>query len=99
MDKITFTKAIKMCRDTGHTLWHIKWYPPLEREHPDCSHFVVSRGGDHRERKYHLALVIRNERAERRHRLQELRKEGRNAMAEILEEQWQAEEAEAGDCF
>ena len=91
MEKITFSEAQKMCRGTGHTLWHIKWYPPLARESPDCSHFVVSRGGDHRERKYHLALVIRNIRAERRHRLQELRKEGRRAMAEILEEQWQAE--------
>ena len=97
MDKITFAKAVKMCQGTGHTLWHIRWYPPLERENPDCSHFVVSRGGDHRDRKSHLALVIRNIRAERRQRLQELRKEGRHAMAEILEEQWKpAEEADDG---
>ena len=51
MEKITFSEGVKMCRGTGHMLWHLKWYPPLEREHPDCSHFVVQGGKDYRDAK------------------------------------------------
>ena len=95
MEKITFSEGVKMCRGTGHTLWHIKWYPPLEREHPDCSHFVVQGGKDYRDAKFHLAVVIHNRAAELRHKIQEWQREGRNhPMIEVYEEE--IKEIEAG---
>ena len=86
MDKITFSQALKMCRGTGHTLWHIQWYPRLEGEYPDCSHFVVQARKDHRDSKFHLAVVIANRAAELRHKINEWRREGRNhPMIEVYE--------------
>lgn len=94
MEKITFSKGLKMCQGTGHTLWHIKWYPPLERNYPDCSHFVVQAGKEHRDPKSHLAVVIHNRAAELRHKIQEWRREGRNhPMIEVYEEEIKALEA------
>ena len=75
-----------MCQGTGHTLWHIKWYPPLERKYPDCSHFVCQVGREHRDPKGHLAVVIYNRAAELRHKLSEWQREGRDhPLRETLE--------------
>ena len=88
MEKITFSEAQKMCQGTGHTLWHIRWYPPLERKYPDCSHFVVQSGEEHRDPKSHLALVIRNRAAELRHKIREWKRERRNhPMIEVYEDE------------
>lgn len=88
MEKITFSEAEKMCRGTGHTLWHIKWYPPLEREYPDCSHFVVQGGKDWRDPKSHLAIVLFDRKAEIRAKLREWKREGTDhPLREFLEEE------------
>ena len=95
MEKITFSEGVKMCRGAGHMLWHIRWYPPLEGAHPDCSHFVVQGGKDYRDPKSHLAVVIHNRAAELRHKIQEWQREGRNhPMIEVYEEE--IKEIEAG---
>ena len=99
MEKITFSKAQKMCQGTGHHLWHIKWYPRLERDYPDCSHFVVQSGKEHRDPKSHLAVVIANRAAEIRQKLREWGREGRDhPMREFLEEELKELEAEAQKC-
>ena len=95
MEKIKFSEAVKMCQGTGHMLWHIKWYPRLELEYPDCSHFVVQAGKDYTEAKYHLAVVIHNRKAEIRQKLREWKREGRDhPMREFLEEELAELEAE-----
>ena len=86
MEKIKFSEAEKMCRGTGHTLWHIRWYPPLERKYPDCSHFVSQAGKDYLDPKSHLAVVLYDRKAEIRAKLREWKREGRDhPMRESLE--------------
>ena len=88
MDKIRFSEAEKMCRGTGHKLWHIQWYPPLERKYPDCSHFVVQAGKEYLDPKGHLAVVLYDRKAEIRAKLREWKREGRDhPMREFLEEE------------
>ena len=83
-----------MCQGTGHTLWHIKWYPRLERDYPDCSHFGSQVGIDYRDPKSHLAVVIANRAAELRHKINEWKREGRNhPMIEVYEAEIQEIEA------
>ena len=99
MNKIKFSEAVKMCQGTGHTLWHINWYPPLERKYPDCSHFVVQAGKDYTNASFQLAVVIHNRAAELRHKINEWRREGRNhPMIEFHEEEIQKIEAEEQKC-
>lgn len=77
-----------MTTGTGHTLWHIKWYPRLEREYPDCSHFVVQTGKDYRDAKFHLAVVIADRAAEIRQKLREWERDGTDhPLREFLEEE------------
>ena len=96
MDKITFSEALKMCQATGHAMWHIKWYPPLERKYPDCSHFVVQAFKDWRDPKGHLAVVIHDRKAEIQHQLRQWKREGRDhPMREFLEEELAELEAES----
>ena len=93
MDKITFSEAQKMCIGTGHTMWHLKWYPRLESEYPDCSYFICQAGKLYTDSKAHLAVVISNRKAELQHQLREWKKDGRNhPLIEFYEEEIRKEE-------
>ena len=99
LEKITLSKGEKMCQGTGHTIWHINWYPPLECKNPDCSHFVSQFGKDYKDPTGHLAVVIYDRKAIIRRKLRKWEHEGRNhPMREFLEEELKELEAKEQKC-
>lgn len=89
MEIITFSEAIKL-EKVGYKIWHIMWHPPYRVEKfLDYSHFVVYPGKPWEYESSHFALIEANKDnyiSEVRHKIRELRKEGRDAMADIKEE-------------
>ena len=43
----------------GHYLMHIEWIQELKDKYPDCSHFVIQSGGNWRNKRAHLAYVLK----------------------------------------